>query len=84
MTSTFTATDVSLNVDGITPEAPLTAQLMDRLDRPMAGYEVTLTQNGLHQRIAWPKAIPANEEVALRLSFPADSGAKVYAIYLND
>jgi hypothetical protein len=82
-TSTFTAKEVSVNLDGVSAETPVKVQLIDHLDRPMPGYEATLTQSGLHQRIAWPKPIPAGEQVAVRIHFPEHSTAKVYAIYLN-
>lgn len=84
ITSTFTAGNLSLNVDGITPESPLTVQLLDHLDRPIAGYAATITQNGLHQPIQWPKPLPEGRSVALRVNFPLSSSARVYAIYLNN
>jgi hypothetical protein len=84
ITSTFTAGKVSLNADGITPEAPLTVQLLDHLDGPIAGYTATITQNGVHQPIQWTKALPAGQRVALRVNFPVNSSGKVYAIYLSD
>ena len=83
ITNTFNASEIALNVDGITPEAPLTVQLLDHLDRPVDSYEAMLTQNGLHQRIAWPKPLPENKKVALRVSFPANSSARVYAVYVR-
>ncbi len=84
VTSTFTAGNVSINVDGITPEAPLTVQLLDHLDQPIAGCTATITQNGTHQPIPWPKPLPAGQNVALRVNLPVNSGAQVYALYLNN
>ncbi len=84
VTSTFTAKEVALNVDGITPEAALGVQLLDHLDRPLDGYQATVTQNGLHQTITWPKPLPVDKKLALRLNFPENSSAKVYAVYLKD
>jgi len=84
ITSTFTAGEISLNVDGVTPDAPLTLQLLDHLDRPIDGFTATITQNGLHQPVKWPKALPANQHVALRLNYPVNSQARVYALYLKD
>ena len=84
ITSAFTARKVSLNVDGVAPEAPLTVQLLDHLDQPIAGYTATIAQNGSHQPIQWPKALPAGQRVTLRVNFPVNSGGRVYAIYLND
>jgi hypothetical protein len=84
ITSTFTAGKASINVDGITPEAPLTVQLLDHLDQPISGYVATITQNGTHQPIEWSQALPKGRGVALRVNFPADSSAKVYALYVED
>jgi hypothetical protein len=84
ITSTFEAKEIALNVDGITPEAPITVQVMDHLDHVLEGYETKLTQNGLHQSIAWPKALPTDKKLALRVNFPTKSAARIYAIYLND
>ncbi|MEQ1862435.1 MAG: hypothetical protein ABMA13_21160, partial [Chthoniobacteraceae bacterium] len=84
VTSTFTAREIALNVDGITPDAPLTAQLLDHRDQPIGGYATTIAQNGLHQPIQWGKALPAGQRVALRVNFPANSSAKVYALYFED
>jgi hypothetical protein len=84
ITSTFTAGRLSVNVDGITPEAPLTVDLLDHLDRPIAGYAATITRNGTQQPLVWPKALPAAQKLALRAKFPINSTARVYAIYLND
>ncbi len=83
VTHTFTAKTVSLNVDGVSPEAPLTLQLLDHLDRPIDGYQAKVTQNGLHQQITWPKPLPDGSPIALRLNFPPNSGARVYAVYLE-
>ncbi len=84
ITNTFTAGTVSLNVDGITPEAPLTVQLLNHLDQPIEGYSATLTKNGTRHLIEWPKAIPKEQRLALRVNFPVNSSAKVYALYLGD
>ncbi len=83
VTDAFTTREIALNVDGLTPDAPLTVQLLDTLDRPIEGMAATITQDGLHQKIAWPRPLPA-QRVALRVSFPANSQARVYAVYLND
>lgn len=84
ITSTFTAGNISLNVDGITPESPLTVSLHDHLDRPIAGYTARITQNGLHQPIQWPKPLPEGQSLALRVNFPINCSARVYAVYLSN
>jgi hypothetical protein len=83
VTAPFTGREIALNVDGITPDAPLTVQLLDALDRPLEGLTATIAQDGLHQPIAWPHPLPA-ARMALRVNFPANSQAQVYAVYLND
>lgn len=84
VTSPFTAESVSLNVAGITPEAPLKVQLLDHLDQPLDGYSATVTQDGLRQPIKWNQPVPAGKKVALRVNFPVNSSARVYAVYLDD
>ena len=86
VTGTFTtgkSTKLSINVDGITPDAPLVVELLDHLDQPIAGYTATIPQNGTQQQIVWPQALPAEKNVALRVNFPINSSAKVYAVYLK-
>jgi hypothetical protein len=83
ITSTFTASEISLNVDGITADAPLTVQLLNHLDQPMEGYNAQITQNGVHRSIAFPKPLPAGKKIALRVYFPVNSAARLFAIYLN-
>ena len=84
ITNPFTAKEIALNVEGIAPEAPLFIQLLDHLDHPLEGYQASLTANGVRVPVVWPKPLPANKKTALRVNFPASSGAKIYAIYLND
>jgi hypothetical protein len=84
ITSTFDAGRIDINVDGVTSEAPLKAELLDAFDRPLQGYTAVITQNAVHQPIVWPKAFPAGQKVALRLSFPVNSNAHVFALYLSD
>ncbi len=83
ITNTFTAKSIALNIDGITADAPVTVQLLDHLDHPLDGYTTTITTNGLHQTIQWPKPLPT-QKLALRVNFPANSKAKLYAVYLED
>ncbi len=89
VTDTFTAgksAALSINVDGITPDAPLAVQLLDDHDRPVEGFAATLAANGLRQRIIWPggAALPAGKPFAVRVKFPANSAARVFALYVDD
>ena len=88
-TGTFTAGQggkVLINADGITPDAPLTVELLDHLDRPVPGYMATITANGTHQQIAWPQnpALPVGRQLAIKVKFPANSNARVFALYVTE
>ena len=83
ITSPFTASEIALNVDGVSEAAPLHVRLLDHLDRPLDGFVATLTAGGLHQIIAWPKPLPRDKPAALRVDFPEKSTAKVFAVYLK-
>jgi hypothetical protein len=82
ITSPFTAGKIALNVEGVTPESPLTLQLLDPLDRPMEGMEIRLTSSGVKVEATWPKPLSAGQKLALRVNYPANSQARVYAVYL--
>lgn len=82
ITSPFTAEKIALNLDGVTPESPITLQLLDPLDRPIEGMETRLTSSGVKVEATWPKPLPAGQKLALRVNYPANSQARVYAVYL--
>lgn len=80
-----------VNVDSITAGNPLTIELLDDSDRPIAGYSgkdaATVTSNGTQLEVVWPKtrtaALPTGRTVAVKVNFPVESKAKVFAIYIN-
>lgn len=82
ITSPFSAEKIALNLDGVTPESPITLQLLDPLDRPIEGMETRLTSSGVKVEATWPKPLPAGQKLALRVNYPANSQARVYAVYL--
>ena len=82
ITHTFKARSIAINVDGITKEAPLKLQLLDHLDRPLNGFDLTLTTNGIRVPLKWPKPLP-DQKIALRVNYPENSAARVFAIYLD-
>ncbi len=89
ITSTFTAgknARLSINADSITPDAPLTVELLDHLDRPIAGFAAKLTTNGTRQEIAWPQngTLPAEKRIAVKVTYPASSAARVFALYVAE
>jgi hypothetical protein len=89
ITETFTArknSALSINVDGITPDTPLTVELLDHRDQPVAGFAVTLATNGTHQPIIWPNgaALPTGGRFAIKVTYPANSDARVFALYISE
>jgi hypothetical protein len=83
VTEPFTAKEIALNVDGVTLEAPLAIRVLDHLDRPMDGLETTITTSGLNVPVIWPKPLPRDKKIALRVGYPAGSSAELFAIYLR-
>jgi hypothetical protein len=83
ITSAFTAKQIALNVDGLTADSPLKVQLLDHLDHPLDGFELAVATNGINLPLKWSKPLPTHK-IALRVNYPANSSAKIYAVYLND
>jgi len=79
-------------VDGVTADAPLTVELHDGRDQPVAGYSgadaATITANGVRQEIIWPKtkaaALPAGQPLAVKVKYPINSQAKIYTLYVTE
>jgi hypothetical protein len=82
ITHTFTTRSIAINVDGITKEAPLKLQLLDHLDRRLEGFDLTLTTNGIRVPLKWLKPLP-DQKIALRVDYPENSAARVFAVYLD-
>ncbi len=80
-------TKIHLNVDGLSPDAPLEIELLDHLAKPLPGFSgadaVKITGNDIRLPITWSKKMPSGK-LALRVKYPSGSKAKVYAIYLNE
>ncbi|MDP3684265.1 MAG: hypothetical protein Q8S01_10065, partial [Ignavibacteria bacterium] len=78
-----------INVEGLSTEAPLLVELVDHLDKLLAGYSGTnaakLTSSGTKLKVSWPGKpyLPANQKFAIRVKFPVNSQAKVYALYIS-
>lgn len=83
ITSPFEAKEIALNVDGLSADAPLTVQLLDHLDRPIEGFALKVTANGVRVPLTWPKPLPGGRKIALRVHFPPDSLGRVYCVYLQ-
>ena len=89
ITDIFTAgknAALSINVDGITPDAPLAVELLDHRDQPVPGFSTTLNTNGTRQPIGWPRGavLPAGGRFAIKVKYPANSSARVFALYIAD
>jgi len=70
----------------LVPEAPLTVELLDYLDWPLAGFAAMLATNGMRQEIRWPNgsALPADTRFSVKVMYPANSTARVFALYIAD
>ena len=81
-----------LNVDGNADDAPLMVELLDDHDRPVPGYSgadaAKVTTNGTQLEIKWPAkkaaALPQGKTLAVRVKFPANSAAHLYALYVTE
>ena len=87
ITRTLAATakplEIYLNADQVTPEAPLTVDLLDHLDQPIPGFTAKVTAAGTRQRVNFPKAakLAPGKKFAIRVHLPETSQVKVYALY---
>lgn len=83
---------LAINVDGVTADAPLTVELLDGADQPLPGFSgpdaATVTANGVRSEIVWPKskaaALPVGQQLAVKVKYPVNSQARIYAIYVTE
>lgn len=81
-------TRLEINVEGLTANSPLTIELLDHLDRPLQNYSGAkasiIDSNGTHVGVEWPgnAHLPVKVKFAIKVKFPINSTAKVYALYL--
>ncbi len=82
--------EVRLNVDGVDAGAPLTVELLDHFDRPLAGFSgkdaARVAASGTQQLVAWPKGpvrVETGKQIAIRAGFPAGSAARVYSVTVS-
>jgi hypothetical protein len=84
-------TRLFMNADGVTTTAPLVVELLDERDRPLPGYSGTdaarLLTGGTRQEVIWPgargAALPPDQAYAVKVIFPAEGDARVFALYLG-
>jgi hypothetical protein len=76
-----------LNVSA-SEQAPVTVELLDHLDRPIAGYSgdaaARVTTDGTRVAVTWPghETLPADRRCALKISLPDNDAARFYAAYV--
>ena len=73
---------IHLNVSGVSPELPLTVELLNRRAQPLADYTTTVSTSGLRVPVVWSKPATAGRKRALRVRYPVGSPAQVYAVYI--
>ena len=80
------------NVEGITIDAPLKVEMLDGQSKPVPGYSgadaAVITADGLRNEIVWPKAkttaLPVGQPLAVKVTYPVNSQARVYALYVTE
>ncbi|QDV26388.1 glycoside hydrolase family protein [Aureliella helgolandensis] len=75
---------IYLNVSGVSPNSPLTVELLDHRAQPIPEYSVAISTSGVHVPVVWPRPAHAGQKRALRVRYPVASPARVYAIYVSD
>lgn len=83
--------NVWVNVEGVSSAHPLTVELLDAQDRPLAGYSganaAKIVQSGTRQLVEWPaqadRRAPSDTEFAIRVSFPESGDVRLYAVYVG-
>ncbi len=85
------ALPVHINAAGVSAEAPITVEVLDDRDRPLPEYSgenaAVVSADSLHGAVTWPKvkgnALPKGKAVSLRVNFPANDKARMYALYVG-
>jgi hypothetical protein len=81
-------TKIFVNVDGVSPDAPLEIELLDENARPILGFSqdasAAITKGGTRIAVNWRSPLPAKQKLSLRLVFPEGGAAKLFALYLAE
>ena len=80
-----------LNCTGVSDAAPITVELLDDQDRPIAGYSgavaARINTDGTRQPIAWAAPAkdrtPVNQPFAVRVHLPDNDAARLFAVYVE-
>jgi hypothetical protein len=83
---------IRLNVEGATADLPLRVELLDARHQPLTGYggdaAARVTASGTGVEVNWPEArragLPAGGPLAVKVTFPGGSAARVYALYVGE
>jgi len=78
-----------INVDNVSPNAPLLVELHDEFDRPIPAFSgenaARVSQPGTHQQVIWPTQrggwLPTKQKLSVRVNYPDSGEPKVYALY---
>jgi len=77
-----------INLEGASAQGPLIIELLDNMDRPIKGFAGAdagmISENGLEQLVVWSGKtdLPHKIEFAIRVTYPMECNAKVYAMYI--
>lgn len=80
------------NAENLREDNPLRIELLDNRDRPIAGFSgkdsALLAAGGVRREIVWPSTgssrLPADHEVSVKITLPAEGDARLYALYAED
>ncbi len=79
---------VFVNVDDVSADAPITVELRDGLDRPLPEFSgvnsAKVSTPGTRREVKWATPVPTDTDLAIRLTFPDNGDAKVYALYVSE
>jgi hypothetical protein len=76
-----------VNVDGVSADKPMQAELLDERALPLAGFSgadaAEVAQAGMRTEIVWKTALPRDRKLSLRLRLPGGGEGKLYALYVT-
>ena len=80
--------NISINISGVSVDSPVRIELLDRRAQPIPAFSgehaAVISENGAQIPVRWNREMPQAEKLALRVSYPAQSQAKVFALYMTE
>jgi|GEM_PF-143635 len=77
-----------LNVEGVSDRQPLSIELLDDFDHPLAGFSgqesARAIRSGTRQEVRWKRPFPIGRKLAVKVTYPSAGNVKVYAIYIGE